>query len=238
MPTSSSSSSDSTTPGGGAPNHTVRVNQAILLALSKAEQISLVAQKTGYVPLLQARGILPAEVVAELTSIAAAHVLAGVSGKVAKLESTAAEGRFRDQLLEKVVEMQTAAKIRFRVSDPLHLQIYHVGKNLGASRADLEQFAPDIIDHAETDALAGITAGKITAARNALLAYVGSNTDQSTVTSASGTQQINLKNRLQEIVDGRIRIQLAADAQWPHTNPNNAAIRREFQLPVKTRFNV
>ena len=56
MPTSSSSSSDSTTPGGGAPSHTVRVNQAILLALSKAEQISLVAQKTGYVPLLQARG--------------------------------------------------------------------------------------------------------------------------------------------------------------------------------------
>ena len=239
MPDSSSSSSSGpTTPGGGGgpPSHTVRVNKAILDELLKAEQIARAAQKPAYASPLLVRGILGAEVTALLDSITTARTLAGGAGKVARLEATAAERARRAELLEKIVEMQTAAKIRFRVSDPLHLQLYHVGKNLGASRADMEQFAPDIIDRAVTDALAGIDAAKITAARTALTAYIASNLDQTGATSTAGAQQIALKTRVQQLTDGRIRIQLAADAQWPHTIPANAAIRREFSLSSTSRF--
>ncbi len=237
MPDSSSSSSSGpTTPGNPPPSHTVRVNKAILDELLKAEQIARAAQKPAYASPLLVRGILGAEVTALLDSITTARTLAGGAGKVARLESTAAERARRAELLEKVVEMQTAAKIRFRVTDPVHLQLYHVGKNLGASRANLEQFAPDIIDHAESDALAGIDAAKITAARTALTAYIASNLDQTGATSTAGAQQIALKTRVQQITDDRIRIQLAADTQWPHTNPANAAVRVEFNLSTTNRF--
>lgn len=229
---SSGSSSGTTTP----PSHTVRVNKAILDELLKAEQIARAAQKPAYAPPLLVRGILAAEVTALLASITTARTLAGGAGKVARLEATAAERTRRAELLEKIVEMQTAAKIRFRVTDPVHLQLYHVGKNLGASRADLEQFAPDIIDRAEADVLAGIDATKITAARTALTAYITSNLDQTGATSTASAQQITLKTRVQQITDARIRIQLAADTQWPHTNPANAAVRIEFSLSTTSRL--
>jgi hypothetical protein len=31
-----------------------------------------------------------------------------------------------------------------------------------------------------------------------------------------------------------VAIQLAADAEWPHTDPQNAAIRKEFGLSPRT----
>jgi len=34
-----------------------------------------------------------------------------------------------------------------------------------------------------------------------------------------------------DIVTKRREIQFAADAEWPHTDPANAGIRAEFQLP-------
>jgi hypothetical protein len=34
------------------------------------------------------------------------------------------------------------------------------------------------------------------------------------------------------IMAERREIQFAADAEWPHTDPANAGIRVEFQLPV------
>jgi hypothetical protein len=45
-----------------------------------------------------------------------------------------------------------------------------------------------------------------------------------------------LANLRQQITDARIAIQLAADAEWPHTNRDNLAIRREFQLPTRSKF--
>ncbi len=41
----------------------------------------------------------------------------------------------------------------------------------------------------------------------------------------------DLKTMVREITNVRIAIQLAADAEWPHGDPANAAERREFQLP-------
>jgi hypothetical protein len=40
------------------------------------------------------------------------------------------------------------------------------------------------------------------------------------------------------IMDERIAVQYAADAEWPYTNKANAGIRREFFLPPDRPFNV
>jgi len=42
---------------------------------------------------------------------------------------------------------------------------------------------------------------------------------------------------LTSIDDRRTAIQLAADAEWPHTDPENAATRKEFGLPPRKPVN-
>ena len=53
--------------------------------------------------------------------------------------------------------------------------------------------------------------------------------------SATG-KRISLKDLMKLITDFRVETQLAADAEWPHTAPTNAATREKFGLPPKKKF--
>lgn len=66
----------------------------------------------------------------------------------------------------------------------------------------------------------------------ALAAYKGRQTEQ---TGASGTR-LDRDSLLKQATAGRMWIQFAADAEWPHTDPANHPIRREFQLPATTPY--
>jgi hypothetical protein len=50
------------------------------------------------------------------------------------------------------------------------------------------------------------------------------------------TARAELKTMIKSIEDRRVAIQLAADAEWPHIDPENAAIRKEFGLSPRTPF--
>jgi len=42
-----------------------------------------------------------------------------------------------------------------------------------------------------------------------------------------------LKALLKTVTDQRVAIQLAADAEWPHTEEAHRAVRKEFSLPAQ-----
>ena len=51
--------------------------------------------------------------------------------------------------------------------------------------------------------------------------------------ASAQSQRVELKAALKSIEDRKVAIQLAADAQWPHTEDANAGIRGQFSLPTK-----
>ena len=58
-------------------------------------------------------------------------------------------------------------------------------------------------------------------------------------TSAKGAAGQLRKDRdamVREIIEGRMQIQFAADAEWPFTDPANHPIRMQFQLPASRPF--
>lgn len=231
---SSASSGGSTSTEGG---HRVPTpNEALLKELHKAEKVCLKAQTAEYAVKLALREITPEEVTATLTKILQARAKAALAALATQATTgkqgvTGREESLKTTLLACVAEIQKAAKQKARKT-PLNLDDYFVGKRLDKSRALLEQLAGQIIAKAGTSSLPGITPAKITAATTALNAYVAVETDQSGAQSDATDERAALKTMVREITDTRIAIQLAADAEWPHGDPANAAERREFQLPV------
>lgn len=235
-PSSSTSAGSGTSTGGTG--KLPRANKAILAALTKAEQINLVAGKTEYAA-LAAREITAPVLTQQAARIAQARVRSGeaISGTVQKEGTTQAETEARTLLLACLSEMCTAAKQRFGRSNPTHLQNYRIGAKWQAmSRADLEQYALDVINKAAADNLPGITPAKVETARQRREAYVQANLAQTTAQGDATGSRLSLSDLMKQVTDTRIAIQLAADAEWPHTNAANAGIRAEFRLPARSKF--
>ena len=82
------------------------------------------------------------------------------------------------------------------------------------------------------DVLPGVTPAKITALETALDDYKGLQSDQSGAQGGATTARKLTEAAVADIVTQRREIQFGADADWPHTDPANAGIRVEFQLPA------
>ncbi|HEY0551859.1 MAG TPA: hypothetical protein VGF13_19810, partial [Verrucomicrobiae bacterium] len=72
--------------------------------------------------------------------------------------------------------------------------------------------------------------------KNLRTSWIGSNKAQKDSVSAAQSARAELKTMLKSIEDRKVAIQLAADAEWPHADENNAAVRREFGLSPKKPF--
>lgn len=233
MPSSSSSGSPGGGGGGGGrPRNPALPNQAVLDELLKAEDICHKAEKTGYAPKLAEREITTALISATLVKIQQARVKSALATDrtTDRFGKTDAEAAAKKTLLAFLTEMQKAAKQKFR-TEPGRLADYYIGERIDQNRARLEQLGEQMIAKAAADALPGIKLEKITAANAALATYKAADDEQGDSQSEATGARGGLKVLMAEITDTRIRIQLAADAEWPHQNPENAGIRREFQLP-------
>ena len=69
-------------------------------------------------------------------------------------------------------------------------------------------------------------------------AWVDKNAEQTTHTTAALTARAEIKTMLKSIEDRRLAIQLAADAEWPHTDEMHVGIRKEFALAGKRPMKV
>jgi hypothetical protein len=215
------------------------LNQAQTAALTKAEQLCMSAAKDAYAAKLAAREI-SAEYVATLDSDIqacrkkAASALQSTTGKSV---ATGAEVNATEALMVALQEVQCAAKQKFSRSNPIKLKDYGIGERIDANRPALEQWSNNIIEALAGDPLPGITAAKIAALTPLRTAYIATNSAQGGEQTQATGKRSEVETMLDSITDRRIGLQYAASAEWPHTNPANAAIRKEFYLPTDTAFN-
>lgn len=237
-PSPSPNPSPSLSPGSGTPPS--RENAAHLREITKAEQIAYVAKKAEYAAAMTAREITTARLDAQFVLCGQARTLAtsAVNNTVGKEGTTLSEAQSKTALIARLKEIQKAAKQKFRSTNRNRLQSYFVGERFSQNRARLEQDAATLIANATADALPGITPAKLTAAQQALQAYKDSNVTQTTAQGDASGSRVDLATLVRQIKDERIAVQLAADAEWPHTTPANIPIRVEFQLPTRSAFNV
>ena len=94
------------------------------------------------------------------------------------------------------------------------------------------QTSQTLLDKASEETLPGITAAKIKALRTARQVWIDANTAQSENRAAAITQRTELNDLVKSIEDRKMAIQLAADAEWPHTEEVNAGIRTQFAIPT------
>ena len=214
------------------------LNKAQAEALNRADEIVQVARKPEYLPLLMARD-LPESYFTDLEddiNICRNVSADAVQNTTERRTATAAERAAQRALTIPLHEVQAAARQQHYRANPAALRDYFVGERLDKSRALLEQYARAILEKLATDTLPGITPAKVTTLGNLLDAYDRSNTTQGSAQSAATGARRTRDDMLRSINDRRMVIQFAADAQWPHSHPANAAIRREFKLPVKQPF--
>ncbi len=211
------------------------VNQAHLAEFQLASAVVAAALKAGYAPQLAKRDIA-ADYVAELQAdIEAAQSLAGqaVGKTAAKQGATNNEAELKDALVERLQEVQKAAKQKgTRTGDDLLPRKYGVGTKFTSSRDLLEQAATSFLENLKTDTLPGIDAAAVTAIKDALAAYRQVQADQSGAQSGATTGRAGLEAAVAAIARRRREIQLAADAAWPAGKKANAGLRAEFGLPA------
>ena len=151
----------------------------------------------------------------------------------AKKTATAADDQAAHLLLAAMQEVQKAAKQKYARTNRIALDDYFVGRKLNGNRPNLLQTSQNLITKLGSDTLPGITTGKVTKLKNLRAAWIAARATQTDSASAAQSTRAELKTLLKSIEDRKVAIQLAADAEWPHTDPENAALRKEFGLPTR-----
>jgi membrane-associated HD superfamily phosphohydrolase len=214
------------------------LNQGHLRKLTKAEGIGQAAQNNGHAAVLAERDIT-APFVAEFLddteearTKAADAVMHGTSAK----DATAKEDKAAHLLLAAMQEVQKAAKQKYARTNRIALGDFFIGRKLNGNRPNLLQTSQTIINKVAADTLPGITAAKKAKLKTLRQAWIDANATKSDSSTFAQTARAELKTMIKSIEDRRVAIQLAADAEWPHTEPEHAAIRKEFGLSPRTPF--
>jgi hypothetical protein len=216
------------------------LNQGHLRKLTRAETIGQAAQNNGHAAALAERDITAAFVTEfmddtdDARTKAADAMMHATSAKAA----TAKEDKAAHDLLAALQEVQKAAKQKYARSNRIALRDYFVGQPLNGNRPNLLQTSQTIINKTAADVLPGITAAKKTKLKTLRQAWIDANATKSDSSTFAQRARAELKTMIKSIDDRRVAIQLAADAEWPHNNPENAAIRKEFALSRGTPFQV
>lgn len=223
------------------------LNEAQLASLTKTEEICRTALKPDYLAALITldEGEEAGEDHITQTGITAVLTLcetargkgsAAVAATGEKEGSTAEETLAKKALVALVREFQARARQKHFSKNPDALAEYGIGLKIYNSRSLLEGWAKTIYDKTATDILPRITATKRTALKNALDRYQRTQTEQSGAIGQASGIRIDRDSLVEQATERRMWIQFAADAEWPHTEPANAPIRREFQLPANRPF--
>ncbi len=127
-------------------------------------------------------------------------------------------------------EVQKAAKQKYARSNRIALGDYFVGKKLNGNRPNLLQTSQTIVNKLADDTLPGITAAKVKKLGTLRQDWIDAKTEQTESSTAAQSTRAELRTMLKSIGDRQVAVQLAADAEWPHTDKAHAAIRKEFGL--------
>ncbi|TAL04910.1 MAG: hypothetical protein EPO07_04530 [Verrucomicrobia bacterium] len=208
------------------------INQALARELSRAEFVGLAAQNAAYATGIGNRDIDGDFVSAFLDDVDAARTKMGaaVNHTTAHRGATAAEKKAAKQLEAGMREVQKAAKQKYARTNRIALADYFIGKKLNGSRSNLAQTSQTILGKVASDELPGITTAKVKALGAQRKSWLDASEAQVTAETAALDSRAELKTMIQSIKDRKLAIQLAADAEYPHTDEANAATRKEFAL--------
>ncbi len=235
--------SEPTTPG-STPSP---LNEGQLASLTKTEEICRTAIKADYLLALVTLedGEEPSEDDVSEAAIQAVLALCeeargkgseALSATGHKQQTTADEEKAEKALVALVREFQARARQKHFSKNPDALGAYGIGLKVSNSRVLLEGWGQTIYGKTATDKLPKITETKRAALKAALQTYKDTQTGQSgAIGQASGTR-IDRDSLVEQATERRMWLQFAADAEWPHTDPANTPIRREFQLPANRAF--
>lgn len=214
------------------------LNKAYMQKLTNAEGVGQAAQHTSHAAALATRDITAEHVTDLIDDTDAARLKAGaaIQHSTAKKEATAADYKAAHDLIAALQEVQKAAKQKYSRTNRIALDDYFVGRKLNGNRPNLLQTSQSIIGKLGSDTLPGITPAKLTKLKNLRVAWIIANNDQTANGSAAQTTRAELKTLIKSIEDRKVAVQLAADAEWPHTKAENAATRKEFGLPPRRPF--
>lgn len=220
-----------------------KVNKEWLQEVSKTESIVKTAEKPEYagIIIVQTNGegdINPAFFALLKGRIVRAKELINqaITKTVGKEVMTDAESIAQTNLVNGIREVQKRANQKYADTTPLVLKDYFVGAEIDTNRPLLETVADSIIEKLKTDTLPKIDAAKKTALATLSQAYKDSQSGQSGEQAGATSARAGLEELVGLISGGRRKLQFAADADWPHTDPKNAGIRVEFQLPADRPF--
>ena len=220
------------------------INRAWLAEIANDEALLLVCAKPAYTAILITDTgvdgeITPALITQFTTDVAQARTLANTitvktdSKEIATGGNTAAKAA----LLTSIRDIQKRAKQKYADTSPLTQKDYFIGQHIEKNRPGLIAAADSIAKKLLTDTLPKIDAAKVAALNQNLAGYKQSKTDQGGEQSAETGAHAGLGQMVASLALRRRKIQHAADAEWPHDDPANAGIRREFQLPPDAEFN-
>jgi len=210
------------------------INQAYLKELTKAETVVAAARNEDRTTALANRDIDDQVVTAAFTTVSNAREKAAevILKNTAQREATAAHTNTGKALLKLLREVQTAAKQKYARTNRLALADYFVGRKLNGSQPNLAQTSQTIIEKLAGDKLPGFTPSRVKAVETARTNWVNSTEAQNAAATAATEVRDEFKTLLKSVNDSRVAIQLAADAEWPHSEEEHRGVRKEFALPV------
>lgn len=214
------------------------LNQEQTVAVGKAEKVAKAAKLVAYKDKLAARRIAEAFVQQLLNDIKTARTLgsSAVSQDSKSKSATQSETGLTNQLLAGLAEIQSAARQEFYDDDPTRLKAFYSGVDLHTSRELLTTMAQGILKEAGEADLPGITTDKLTALGEIFEEWQTSDDTQGSAQTDSALTRQERDELVASIEKRRRKIQFAADAEWPYTDPKNALIRKKFQLPADRPF--
>jgi hypothetical protein len=247
MPNETTTTTTPTAPANPPGTNPSPLNEAQLTSLTKTEEICRAALKPEYLNALITldEGEQPGEDDVSESAIKAVLTLCeaargkgsdAVSATGFKQQSTAEEENAEKALVALVRVFQARARQKHFFTSPDTLATYGIGQNIDVSRSVLEGWAETVYNNTATDKLPKVTAAKRAELKQALDAYKASQTGQSGAIGEAGGHRIDRDALVNQATARRMWLQFAADAEWPHTDPANYPIRREFQLPANRAF--
>ncbi|WP_395088183.1 hypothetical protein [Armatimonas sp.] len=216
------------------------ISTAYLKALQEAETVANAVKQAAYTSRLAKSAITTAAADALLARVETcrADFTAAVELRERKKSLTAVELAEEKVLTRFVRQAQSAARQKGAdVPDPEHYRAnYYLGEQIVVNRSNLAAYSEGILQRLATDDLPGCDADFIAAFSATRGRWQQANAAQSEAQAQAGEKHQTAKDVLEEIQQGRRRIQRAAEFQFPASDSNNATARAAFLLPATRPF--
>lgn len=213
-------------------------NRRMQAEISETLDVVLAARRTEFAGILdEEHGITAADVTALEAKANQVATLLGIArtGDSQGQGTVEDENAAEDAIVAAIRRIQTGVRRTFPTSRANQGR-YFIGADLENSEDELTRIAQTILDQLDGETLRGVGAPQKQRLQDALAAWKTAHTARGGSAIATSTDRARGLALMKEVNADRRDIQLAADGEWPYTEPENIPTRRAFHLPEKRPF--